>query len=202
MGPVGPRALLTPIETWLGEPRARGRRARSSSGATCARSAPRASPTCGRGRGSPACARCSTACAPSSSVYTDERGRELFDVPNLPLPDADTPAPPRLLPDFDNALLGHDDRSRIVGDLPQRLRVEAEPRHVLVDGFLAGTWRFEGRGAKRTVKLDLAVRLDARDRRALDEEVDRFTAFASGYAMPQRGSERASTRRPASPLRR
>jgi Winged helix DNA-binding domain len=112
--------------------------------------------------------------------YTDERGRELFDVPNMPLPDPETPAPPRLLPDFDNALLGHDDRSRIVGDLPQRLSVEAQPRHVLVDGFLAGTWRLEGRGAARTVTVDLAVKVGRRDRRALDEEVERFTAFASG----------------------
>lgn len=112
-------------------------------------------------------------------VYTDERGRELFDIPNMPLPDAETPAPPRLLPDFDNALLGHDDRSRIVGDLPQRLRVEAQPRHVLVDGFLAGTWRFEGRGAKRTVAVELARPLDRRDRKALDAEVERFTAFAT-----------------------
>ena len=98
---------------------------------------------------------------PELAVYTDERGRELFDVPNMPLPDPETPAPPRLLPDFDNALLGHDDRSRIVGDLPQRLRVEAQPRHVLVDGFLAGTWRFEGRGAKRTVAVELSARSTA-----------------------------------------
>ena len=114
---------------------------------------------------------------PELVSYTDERGRELFDVPNMPLPDPETPAPPRLLPDFDNALLGHDDRSRIVGDLPQRLSVEAQPRHVLVDGFLAGTWRFEGRGTRRTVAVELAVRLDRRERRALDEEVERFVAF-------------------------
>jgi hypothetical protein len=96
----------------------------------------------------------------------------------MPLPDPETPAPPRLLPDFDNALLGHDDRSRIVGDLPQRLRVEAQPRHVLIDGFLAGTWRLEGRGAKRTVTVELARPLAARERKRLDDEIERFTSFA------------------------
>ena len=115
---------------------------------------------------------------PELVVYTDERGRELFDVPNMPLPDADTPAPPRLLPDFDNALLGHDDRSRIVGDLPQRMNVEAQPRHVLVDGFLAGTWRFEGRGSKRTITIEPYVPIGRRDRKALDEEIARFLDFA------------------------
>ena len=111
-------------------------------------------------------------------AYTDERGRELFDVPNMPLPDEDTPVPPRLLPDFDNALLGHDDRSRIVGELPQRMNAASEPRHFLVDGFLAGTWRFEGRGAKRTITLEPFKRLAKRDRKALDDEVARFLDFA------------------------
>jgi hypothetical protein len=111
-------------------------------------------------------------------TYRDERGRELFDVPDAPLADPDTPAPPRLLPDFDNVLLGHDDRSRIVGDLPNRMNVEGQPRHVLVDGFLAGTWRYDGRGAARRIVVETAVRLGRSDRQALDEEVERALAFA------------------------
>jgi hypothetical protein len=72
-------------------------------------------------------------------TFRDERGRELFDIPDGPLPDPDTPAPPRLLPEYDNVLLSHDDRTRIVAaDRPA-------PRgtwvgHVLVDGFRAGVW--------------------------------------------------------------
>jgi hypothetical protein len=69
-----------------------------------------------------------------------ERG--LFDVPDGPRPDADTYAPPRLIGEYDNALLGHKDRTRIV---PEGA-FTAHGHHVgsvLVDGFLAATWRLE-----------------------------------------------------------
>lgn len=76
-------------------------------------------------------------------VFADERGRELFDLPDAPRPDADVPAPARLLPEFDNLVLAHDDRSRVIADehrplvTTKNLRVKAT---FLVDGAVAGTW--------------------------------------------------------------
>jgi hypothetical protein len=72
--------------------------------------------------------------------FADERGRTLYDVPDGPLPDPDTPAPPRFLGEFDNALLGHDDRTRILAT-EHRSQVLLKPvRPLLVDGMAAGLW--------------------------------------------------------------
>lgn len=71
--------------------------------------------------------------------FRDERGRELLDLPDAPRPDPDTPAPVRFLPAFDNAILGYQDRTRIIDDEHRNLSVAGE-RVVLVDGRVAGTW--------------------------------------------------------------
>jgi hypothetical protein len=106
-------------------------------------------------------------------------GEELLDLPDAPLPDPDTPAPPRFLPVWDATLLVHARRTQI---LPEELRPRVFsirlPHGVstfLVDGAVAGAWRFEdGR-----VELEPFVRLDAADRRALEAEAERLAAFAS-----------------------
>jgi hypothetical protein len=81
---------------------------------------------------------------PRLRTFRDERGRELFDLPEAPRPDPATPAPPRFLPEYDNVLLSHDDRSRIVSaDVRARLSAAGGigAGSVLVDGRLAAVWR-------------------------------------------------------------
>ncbi len=79
---------------------------------------------------------------PELVSFRDERGRELLDLPDAPRPDPDTPAPVRFLPAFDNAILGYDDRGRII-DHEHRLLSVAGERVVLVDGRVAATWTVE-----------------------------------------------------------
>jgi hypothetical protein len=73
-------------------------------------------------------------------TFTDERGRELFDVPDAPLPDPETPAPPRFLPQYDNVTLSHADRTRVVSE-DDRRRFPYAGSALLVDGFGAAAWR-------------------------------------------------------------
>ena len=113
---------------------------------------------------------------PNLRTFQDERGRELFDVADGPLPDPETPAPPRFLPEYDNLLLGHSDRTRIVAaEYRKRLvtRNLTIPATFLVDGFVAGTWKIE----RGKMKLGPFGRLSREVRLALEEEGERLVKF-------------------------
>lgn len=112
----------------------------------------------------------------SLRTFRDEAGRQLYDLPRAPLPDPATPAPPRLVPRFDNLVLSHAERSRILGDVvPSRIVTKNGLVHatILVDGFVAGTWQIEG----GRVVLEPWGRLDAAARRALKDEAERVEAY-------------------------
>jgi len=105
---------------------------------------------------------------PRLRTFRDARGRELLDVPDGLRPDPETPAPPRFLPAFDNAVLGYDDRSRII-DQPHRGLSVAGARFVLVDGRVAATWTVVADDATATLSITL---LDQLKRQDADEMVD------------------------------
>ena len=118
-------------------------------------------------------------------TYRDEQGVELFDLPTIELPPAETPAPARFLPEFDNVLLSHSNRTRVVADaykskvyLPG-LRVAAT---VLVDGFVAGVWRVEKTKGDAALTVEPFVPLDAATRQDLQEEGETLVRFLEGDA--------------------
>ena len=115
--------------------------------------------------------------------FRDEHGRELFDVPGAPLPDPETPAPPRFLSHFDNALLSHADRTRIISDEHRKAPLE-DPmmRGVLLDGFACGTWKAERTRGKVTLMIQQFERLSKADRDALADEGERLLRLV---AKPQ-----------------
>jgi hypothetical protein len=113
-------------------------------------------------------------------VFSDERGRELFDLPGAPRPDAGVAAPARLLPEFDNLVLAHDDRSRVIADehrplvTTKNLRVKAT---FLLDGVVAGTWTVAVKRKLATLELAPFGRLTTQARGELEREALALLAF-------------------------
>jgi hypothetical protein len=112
--------------------------------------------------------------------FRDEQRAELFDLPDAPLPDAETPAPPRFLSTWDANLLVHARRTQL---LPERYRgrifhvrnPHSSPTF-LVDGAVAGTWRNE----QGQVQLEPFEPLSRTTRRELEHEAERLAAFHAG----------------------
>lgn len=109
-------------------------------------------------------------------TFRDERGRELLDLPDAPRPDPETPAPVRFLPAFDNAILGYDDRSRIIDHEHRGLSVAGE-RVVLVDGRVAATWSVDA----GTLTVSPLRRFSKADRVAVCEQGQELALFLSDH---------------------
>jgi hypothetical protein len=126
---------------------------------------------------------------PRIRTFQDEDGRELFDVPEAPLPDPDTPAPVRFLPQYDNVLLAHAERSRFTAGHDYSsiwLGATGFLGNVLVDGALVGLWRFDQ--PRRVVQrgdspglltITTSSRLPRQQASDVEAEAHRFIAFAS-----------------------
>ncbi|MFJ9454351.1 winged helix DNA-binding domain-containing protein [Kitasatospora sp. NPDC101447] len=120
--------------------------------------------------------------APRLLTFRDEQGRLLYDLPEAPRPDGDTSAPVRLVAPFDNLLLSHADRTRV---LPEEYRGRVMTQNgivlgtLLVDGLVAGSWRLtDGEG----VVVQPFTALRRADRQAAEAEAQRVLDFAGGGA--------------------
>lgn len=117
---------------------------------------------------------------PRLRAFRDDEGRELLDLPGAPRPSEDEEVPVRFLPEFDNLLLAHDDRRRMVADcfrprlITKNLMV---PATFLIDGRVAGLWRVEREKKKAKLVLDAFGAIDRRSRHALEQEGDALLRF-------------------------
>ncbi len=120
---------------------------------------------------------------PTLRTFRAKSGKELFDLPGAPRPDPATPSAVRFLPEFDNLVLSHADRTRIISD-DDRKRIYTVnglvPGTVLVDGFVHGKWKIDrGKGAPNLV-VEPFRGLSKMDRVAIEEEGLRLLSFVSG----------------------
>ncbi|HEX7172854.1 MAG TPA: winged helix DNA-binding domain-containing protein [Candidatus Limnocylindria bacterium] len=126
---------------------------------------------------------------PELVTFRDPSGRELFDLPDAPRPDPETPAPARFLADFDNLLLSHADRSRFVGRGAREAltdRAGPIPGALLVDGRMVGAWHIRGDARQATVVIRMAKPPAPDDEAAVRAEADAMLEFSR-----PRTSERA-----------
>lgn len=132
---------------------------------------------------------------PQLTVFGDVEGRELFDLPDAPRPDPETPAPPRFLPEYDNVLLAHADRTRFVDDDVRR-RIQAEGLAVgslLVDGFAGGTWTMAVEAGTQVLTIRPIEPMAPSDRDAVTAEGARLLEFM----VPASGRREVRFGRPA-----
>ncbi len=119
-------------------------------------------------------------------TFRDERGRELFDLPEAPRPPADTAAPARFIPDYDNLLLAHGDRTRVIADEHRpRIFLSANLRILptfLVDGFVAGTWAIARKRGSATLVIEPFEALSREAREQLAEEGEALLRFVEDDA--------------------
>ena len=121
---------------------------------------------------------------PQLRTFRDEAGRELFDVPDGPLPDPDLPAPVRFFPIYDNIFLGHKDRSRLMHD---DVTWGGDPAQfdifrwgsLAVDGFIVGGYRhtYDRKSGRSTIVAMPVVALPAASMRDVETEAIALSAF-------------------------
>ncbi|HEV8697773.1 MAG TPA: crosslink repair DNA glycosylase YcaQ family protein, partial [Candidatus Limnocylindrales bacterium] len=118
---------------------------------------------------------------PRLRTFRDESGRELLDVADGLVVDEDTPAPIRFLPQYDNAFLSHEDRSRILS--PGVTVSELTWRGgVLIDGYVGAAWRIARERGRATMTVTRYVSVDRAQQAETEAEADRLLGFLAADA--------------------
>ena len=118
---------------------------------------------------------------PNLFTFADEARNELFDLPDAPRPAADTPAPPRFLPVFDNLLLSHADRGRILSETHRKMLFGTAALlegSLLVDGFVGAKWKIVQEPGRALLSVQPFAALNKRDRAAISDEGVELLKFA------------------------
>lgn len=117
---------------------------------------------------------------PKLHSYRDDQGRELFDLPDGVILPAEVPAPVRFIPEYDNSMISHQNRTRILAEAYRTkvflsaARVRAT---VLLNGFVCAAWKIEKAKSTVTLIIDLFETVSATDREAIAEEGERLLRF-------------------------
>jgi len=121
--------------------------------------------------------------------FKSEGGQTLYDIPGAPRPDPDTPAPVRLVAPFDNILLSHANRTRVISDEHRKRLFSGKngvfPGTVLVDGVVAGTWELVGKGEATSMRVRPYVGLERDVRDEISGEGNRLLKRAFEAMDPQ-----------------
>ena len=120
--------------------------------------------------------------------FKSKGGQTLYDIPDAPRPDPDLPAPVRLVAQFDNILLSHANRTRVISDEHRKRLFSGKngvfPGTVLVDGFVAGTWELVGKGESTSMQVQPYFRLKPKVLGELAAEANRLLESAFGVSEP------------------
>ena len=122
---------------------------------------------------------------PRLRTFRAEDGTEIFDLPDAPRPDPDSPAPVRFVAAFDNLILSHADRTRVIAAEHRKAiasRNGMVPATFLVDGFVSGTWKVVRDRREATLRIAPFEHLPKQNRRALTEEGERLLNFVTDGA--------------------
>jgi len=121
--------------------------------------------------------------------YRDEAGRVLYDLPGLEIIDGDFPAPVRFVAEYDNLVLSHADRSRVLPEVHRKkvlLTAGRVSATVLIDGFVGGVWKLEREKKLVRIRVELFAEPSKRLRKEIDTEGARLLNFAAAHELDVR----------------